>query len=131
MSYMVNIIVSLSCALSFPSASLMKEKLFSFSVDSRSDLHHLSRVFSLFKRPRTSTVMSRTWFQTNLIEANKVAPRCRKQSIEIKHRHCTWITLVLYISLPSLPDFNVKMPKFTFCRGREHKTTIFFSFPEL
>ena len=48
MSYMVNIIVSLSCALSFPSASLMKEKLFSFSVDSRSDLHHFSRVFSLF-----------------------------------------------------------------------------------
>ena len=23
------------------------------------------------------------------------------------------------------------MPEFTFCRGREHKTTTFFSFPEL
>ena len=77
--------------------------------------------------------------------------------------------LFLYISLPLLPDSNVKVPrldfrrlpgpvfdppsfvgmsagsfsrtaagnqaykvpKFTFCRGREHKTTTFFSFPEL
>ena len=31
----------------------------------------------------------------------------------------------LYISLPSLRDYNVKMPKFTFNGGREHKTTIF------
>ena len=37
----------------------------------------------------------------------------------------------LYISLPSLHDYNVKVPNFTFCRGREHKTTTFFSFPEL
>ena len=37
----------------------------------------------------------------------------------------------LYISWPSLPDYNVKVPEFTFCRGREHKTTTFFSFPEL
>ena len=37
----------------------------------------------------------------------------------------------LYISLPSLPDYNVKVPEFTFCRGREHKTTTFFSFPQL
>ena len=37
----------------------------------------------------------------------------------------------LYISVPSLPDYNVKVPEFTFCRGREHKTTTFFSFPEL
>ena len=38
---------------------------------------------------------------------------------------------LLYISLPSLPDYNMKVPEFTFCRGREHKTTTFFSFPEL
>ena len=43
------------------------------------------------------------------------------------HVHHTF----LYISLPSLPDYNVKVPEFTFCRGREHKTTTFFSFPEL
>jgi len=29
----------------------------------------------------------------------------------------------LYISLPSLYDYNVKVPNFTFCR--EHKTTTF------
>ena len=34
----------------------------------------------------------------------------------------------LYISLPLLPDCNVKVLKFTFCRGREHKTTTFFFF---
>ena len=34
----------------------------------------------------------------------------------------------LYISLPSLHDYNVKVPNFTFCRGRENKTTTFFFF---
>ena len=34
----------------------------------------------------------------------------------------------LYISLSLLHDYNVKVPKFTFCRGREHKTTTSFSF---
>ena len=38
------------------------------------------------------------------------------------------VSRVLYISLPSLPDYNVKLPIFTFCGGREHKTTIFFFF---
>ena len=33
----------------------------------------------------------------------------------------------LYISLPSLHDYNVKVPNFTFCRGHENKTTINFS----
>ena len=38
----------------------------------------------------------------------------------------------LYNSLPSLHDYDVKMSKFTFCRGRERKTTtFFFCFPEL
>ena len=32
----------------------------------------------------------------------------------------------LYISLPSLHDYDVKIPNFTFCGGREHKTTTFF-----
>ena len=34
----------------------------------------------------------------------------------------------LYISLPSLHDYDVKMRNFTFCGGREHKTTTFFFF---
>ena len=34
----------------------------------------------------------------------------------------------LYISLPSLHDYDVKMPIFTFCWGRKHKATTFFFF---
>ena len=34
----------------------------------------------------------------------------------------------LYISLPSLHDYNVKVPHFTFCQVRELKTTTFFFF---
>ena len=34
----------------------------------------------------------------------------------------------MYISLPSLHYYDVKMPNFTFCGGREHKTTTFFFF---
>ena len=33
-----------------------------------------------------------------------------------------------YISLPSLPDYDVKQLNFTFCGGRQHKTTTFFFF---
>ena len=34
----------------------------------------------------------------------------------------------LYISLPSLHDYNIKVRNFTFCGGREHTTTTFFFF---
>ena len=34
-------------------------------------------------------------------------------------------------SLPWLHDYNVKVPHFTSCQEREHKTTTFFFFPEL
>ena len=34
----------------------------------------------------------------------------------------------LYISLPSLHDYNVKVPNFTFCGGRKHKTATLFFF---
>ena len=42
-----------------------------------------------------------------------------------KQQLCTCITLFLYISLLSLHGFNVKVPNFSFCRGREQKTTTF------
>ena len=32
----------------------------------------------------------------------------------------------LYISQSSLHDYNVNLPNFTFCRGREQKTITFF-----
>ena len=34
----------------------------------------------------------------------------------------------LYISLPTLHEYDAKMPIFTFCGGREHNTTTFFFF---
>ena len=34
------------------------------------------------------------------------------------------------ISLLSLHDYNVKVPNFTFCRGRERRRRLSFSFPE-
>ena len=37
--------------------------------------------------------------------------------------HAFW-----YIFQPSLHDYEVKVPNFSFCRGREHKTTTFFFF---
>ena len=47
-----------------------------------------------------------------------------------KQQLCKNITLSWYISLPSLYDYHVKMPNFTFCGKREHKTTtLFFLFP--
>ena len=39
-------------------------------------------------------------------------------------------TSALYISLPLLHDYDVKMPYFTICRGREHKTTTFLALSE-
>ena len=46
-----------------------------------------------------------------------------------KQQLCTCITLFLYISLPSLHDYGVKMPDFTFYGGRKQaKTNSSFSF---
>ena len=45
-----------------------------------------------------------------------------------KQQLCTCITLFLYIFLPSLLDYNVKVPKFTFCRGWEHISFLFLNF---
>ena len=47
---------------------------------------------------------------------------------ETKQQLCTCITLFLYISLSSLHDYDMKMPNFTFCGERDHKTTTLFLF---
>ena len=49
--------------------------------------------------------------------------RQKKNNNFIKHH------AFLYISLPSLHDYDVKLPHFKFFGGREHKTSTFF--PEL
>ena len=50
------------------------------------------------------------------------------RSRSAKQQLCTSNTLFLYIPLPSLHDYDVKMHNFTFYGGREQKTTIFFFF---
>ena len=42
-----------------------------------------------------------------------------------KQQLCACITLFLYISLPTLHDYNVKVPNFSFRWGREQQTTLF------
>ena len=57
----------------------------------------------------------------------------RRRRQRERQKNNVWIgktpTLHVYISLPSLHDYDVKLPNFTFCGGREHKTrTLFFLF---
>ena len=60
-----------------------------------------------------------------------VFPVC---AIEVQHTNENSPTTLhvhyafLYISLPSLHDYNVKLPNLTFCLEREQKTTTFFFF---
>ena len=49
---------------------------------------------------------------------------CQTTTLQVHHAF-------LYFSLPSLHDYKVKLPNFTFSRGQEHKTTTFFSCLEL
>ena len=44
------------------------------------------------------------------------------------HNFARFITLFLYITLSSLHDNDMKMPNFTFCGERDHKTTTLFLF---
>ena len=49
-----------------------------------------------------------------------------------KQQLCTCSTLFgTLISFQSLDEYDVKLPKFMFCGGRENKTTTFFSFLEI
>ena len=48
---------------------------------------------------------------------------------QAKQQLCTCITLFLYISLPPLHDYDVKMPNYSFYGGRKQATRKFtFSF---
>ena len=51
----------------------------------------------------------------------------------IKQQLCSYMTFLclfffFFFFLPSLHDYDMKMPNFTFCRGRELKRTTFFLF---
>ena len=77
------------------------------------------------------------WHKDELLDAmegNFYSRRGRKRKrqkeicLDQQNNNSARASCFLYISLPSLLDYNVKIPNFTFCGGREHKTTPFFFF---
>ena len=48
--------------------------------------------------------------------------------LDWQNNNFTRASRFLYISLPSLHAYDVKLPTFKYCGGREHKTTIFIFF---
>ena len=57
-------------------------------------------------------------------------------SLQLKVKKTTTTTLHMhhtfsYTSLPSLHDYDVKVPNFLFCAGKNKRATTFFFFPEL
>ena len=68
---------------------------------------------SLRKLPTMTATATRT--------AKKREVQIGKKKTTLQAHHA-----FLHVSLPSLHDYNVKLPNFTFCRGREKKTTTFF-----
>ena len=57
-------------------------------------------------------------------ENSKKGKRLRLEKTTTLHMHHAF----MYISLPSLHDYNAQGPNFTFCQGREHKRTTFSFF---
>ena len=79
---------------------------------------------SCLSRPRVPSVA-----QTHSVRELK-QPRRRRQREWQKAMGLDWqnnnfarASRFLFISYPSLHDYKVKVLHFTFCRGREHKTT--------
>ena len=54
--------------------------------------------------------------------------RPRRQRERQKTIGLDWQNAFWYISLPSLHDYNLKLPNFKFCGGREQKTVTFSFF---
>ena len=83
-----------------------------------------SLTFLLFSLPRRHYHI----FNQELKHRRRRSQRERQTSNRFRlaeQQLCTW-SRFLYISLPSLHDYDVKIPNFTFCGGHEHKTTTFF-----
>ena len=78
--------------------------------------HHLTLVIREFTKRR------RRRRRRQQRERQKITDKFRSAKQTTLHVH----HLFLNIFLPSLHDYNVKLPNFTFCRGREQKTTTFF-----
>ena len=49
----------------------------------------------------------------------------KARGLDLQNNNFARAHLFLYISLPTLHDYNVKVPNFTFRRGREQQTNLF------
>ena len=91
-------------------------------------------VWNISVRENRTTFSDRPLLQeiTELKQRRRQKQRERQKTNSFgltKQQLCTCIMLFVHFFLPSLHGYNVKVPNFTFCRGREHKTTTFFFFP--
>ena len=59
-------------------------------------------------------------------DSNENVKNKKKLVYHGKPQICTSITFLLYVFLPSLHDYSVKMPNFTFYGGRKQATKNFF-----
>ena len=72
---------------------------------------------------KTTTAASPTTTATATATATRTAKNDRSRLAKQQLYTC-----IMYISLPSWDDCHVKLPVFTFCGWREHKTTTLFLF---
>ena len=83
-------------------------------------------VIPQYYKPRRSCVVA-----GSLARRTATATRTAKKTIGLDKRNKYFARVSgvsRYISLPSLHNYNVKLPNFTFCRGREQNATNFFFF---
>ena len=101
----------------------------------RFDLPVQVRVFATQNRAGTGPSQLTQRLLGSLLETRRSANRELKQRRRRRQRERQNKKLAgaspffFYISLPSLHDYDVKMPNFTFSGGREQRLS--FSFPEL
>ena len=69
------------------------------------------------------------WYNVNKALSNDHVTASRTAKKPLHYNNFARASRFLYISLPSLHDYGVKVPNFTFCGEREHiKTMTFFFF---
>ena len=71
----------------------------------------------------SQTIGSLSNYDGDVNEDGKKAIGLDRQNNNLQVHDSFW-----YFCFPSLHDNNVRVPNFTFCRGREHKTTTFVFF---
>ena len=72
--------------------------------------------------------MNRNLWRCSIVTITELTQQRRRRRQRERQKSNKLRLAFLYISLPSLLDYDVKLPNFTFYEGCEHKTTIFFLF---